>query len=375
MSMCSMCHTVNFCFCIKDKAYYMSKYIERKIGPSLTSKLLSNIDRNVVSELKVGKDYTYSMLTDSHLEVINKELVENLFSHIPLNNSCVGFVKKKSYLDLLEPHRYSKKFTRLDISSFFHSISISDVKASLTPYVNPLFLDKEKKISTLEKIIECITYDVPLTSSNTIFRGKKILPMGFSSSPVISNVVFRKIDIQIQKYCIENKIIYTRYADDMLFSSNKELVSQVEFINKIQSLVSQLSLRINERKTITTSGHISLNGYVIDGSSGTIRLSNKKLSRINKITHQLLVRSKSPSSVAKKLYGYSISQYNFKYSYSKEFFEQFCKDQLHNKIAGNRAYLISVLKFNDRYECICPDYLKKSKVMLDRLNEILDNWR
>lgn len=374
MSKCSMCHTVNFCFCIKDKVSCMSKYSEIKISPSLNSKLLANVDHKVVNEIKVGKDYTYSMMTGSNLDVLNRELVADFFSQIPLNNSCVGFVKNKSYLDLLEPHRFSKKFTRLDISSFFHSISLEDVKLSIEPYVKPKFLDKDKKISSIDKIIESISYDVPQTAKNVKFRGKTILPMGFSSSPVISNIVFRKIDVQIHKYCNDNNVIYTRYADDMLFSSNNELIGKSVFVNKIRSLVSQVSLKINERKTITTSGHISLNGYVIDGTSGFIRLSNKKLSKINKITHQLLVRARSPALVAKNLYGYSISKFDFKFGYSQEFFEQYCKDQLHNKIAGNRSYLISVLRFNEQHDCICPEYVAKSKVMLDRLNIILDNW-
>ncbi|MFZ3421466.1 reverse transcriptase domain-containing protein [Vibrio harveyi] len=352
----------------------MSKYSDIKISPSLNSKLLANVDRNVVSEIKVGKDYTYSIMAGSNLDVLNRELASDFFSKIPLNNSRVGFVKNKSYLDLLEPHRFSTKFTRLDISSFFHSISIEDVKLSIEPYVKPKFLDKDKKLFSIDKIIECITYDVPQRSKNVKFVGKTILPMGFSSSPIVSNIVFRKIDIQIHKYCNDNNIIYTRYADDMLFSSNSEIVGQRTFINKIRSLVSQISLKINESKTITTSGHISLNGYVIDGASGTIRLSNKKLSKINKITHQLLIRDRSPAVVAKKLYGYEISKYDFKFGYSQEFFEQYCKDQLHNKIAGNRSYLISVLKFNEQHGCICPEYVVKSKIMLDRLNKILDNW-
>ena len=69
-------------------------------------------------------------------------------------------------------------------------------------------------------------YDIALLSvSHTVsdefedfdLRGNNILPIGFPSSPVISNIIFRKIDILIQKYCENKKIIYTRYADDMLF--------------------------------------------------------------------------------------------------------------------------------------------------------------
>ncbi|WP_205068100.1 hypothetical protein, partial [Photobacterium phosphoreum] len=81
----------------------MSKYNERKISPSLSSKLLSNISYNVVKEVEVGKDYTYSILDKSELKVLNQQLVDELLSKIPLNNACIGFVKSKSYLDLLEP--------------------------------------------------------------------------------------------------------------------------------------------------------------------------------------------------------------------------------------------------------------------------------
>lgn len=352
----------------------MSKYNERKISPSLSSKLLSNIDYNVIKEVKIGKDYTYSILNTSDLKVLNLQLVEEVLSQIPLNNSCVGFVKNKSYLDLLEPHRFSRYFTRLDISSFFHSISPDIVRSALSPYIQPKFLDKEKKILTLDKVMQSITYKVPNGSKNTKLVGKEILPMGYPSSPVVSNIVFRKIDIQIQKFCLDNDIIYTRYADDMLFSSSKNLISKTVFFEKIKSFLSQLSLNLNEKKTITTQSHISLNGYVIDGDSNFIRLSNSKLSKVNKLTHQIMTKKLTVIQVAKNLYGYDISSFDFKYGVSPVFFEQYCKDQIFNKLTGNRSYLISLIKYDDKHHCVCPDYVTKSKKVLKRLDDIIQSW-
>ena len=61
------------------------------------------------------------------------------------------------------------------------------------------------KYSPYEIAFMALTHRVSKNSSNKELINKDLLPIGFSSSPVISNILFRKIDILIQKYC-ENKI-------------------------------------------------------------------------------------------------------------------------------------------------------------------------
>ena len=46
------------------------------------------------------------------------------------------------------------------------------------------------------------------------------LSIGAPSSPFISNIVMHHFDDSMSKYCSEKEIIYTRYADDLTFSSN-----------------------------------------------------------------------------------------------------------------------------------------------------------
>ena len=46
------------------------------------------------------------------------------------------------------------------------------------------------------------------------------LPQGTPTSTAIANIVFLPIDNKLIDYCIQKKLTYTRYVDDLVFSSH-----------------------------------------------------------------------------------------------------------------------------------------------------------
>jgi hypothetical protein len=96
---------------------------------------------------------------------------------------------------------------------------VDDVKETISQYIDDEVVNTKHNQKLIDVIIKCITYTIPTKFENKNFHDKTIIPMGFSTSPIISNISFRKIDILIQKLCVKLNITYTRYADDMLFSS------------------------------------------------------------------------------------------------------------------------------------------------------------
>lgn len=62
----------------------------------------------------------------------------------------------------------------------------------------------------------------------------KILVAGFNTSPIIANIVCSKMDKELSAICKDRNINYTRYADDLSFSSedNIELDPLEEIITK-----------------------------------------------------------------------------------------------------------------------------------------------
>jgi len=359
-----------------------------KITKKVFKKFLQNIlaDNNIpsitqtnINEFKIGKSYFYELKDNDNLLAVHRVLNTAFQNGIALNNAAIAFRKNKSYLDLFESHRKNYYFLRLDIKAFFHSIQIDDIKKSFSQNFEDEFIDDDKTQTLIDAFINLVSYKVPDDSPNEDFRGKQILPMGFITSPVVSNIIFRKIDIQIQKFCSERNINYTRYADDMLFSSDKNssYVHSDGFINEISILVSQLKFKLNQHKTLKATHTLSLNGYTIQYSNirkdivggrdekiiNEFRLSNKKINIIKKMIHLIETEKQTPQYILKKLFNYQLSP-----EVPSDKREEYYNHQLMNKLTGYRSYLLSFITFDKKYDCMQAKTTKKYIELIEKLN-------
>src|SRR5690606_37339505 len=80
------------------------------------------------------------------------------------------------------------------------------------------------------------------------YSGK--LPQGAPSSPIISNLICEILDYRLLKISKKYKLDYTRYADDLTFSTNdkKFLDLKTEFYKKLENELIRAGFRINEKK-------------------------------------------------------------------------------------------------------------------------------
>lgn len=324
------------------------------------------------TERQIGKEVCCIIPDSTDHKVINNSLTKIVFSRIPLNNSAYGFVPNRSYLDFLTPHVKNYYFLRLDVKKFFYSIDISLIKK----LVQSLFSqDKEgKKHSPYDVVMEAITHKTSSDFPIAEIRNRQVLPIGYPSSPVISNILFRPIDILIQKYCEGKKITYTRYADDMLFSGNtKRILHGENFETEISILLATIGLKINNKKTIACENTISLNGYVIQNikptvneflsqyyetSIGHIHISNKKTQLICKVIHSLR-KKESPENIMATHFGKTYNKHKFKYTKDYSFYIKYADMQLQNKLKGYRSFLISLIKHNKKNNCISDKNIEK----------------
>lgn len=290
-------------------------------------------------EKKHGVRILWSIDKGSGLYLLQKNLNKNFLLRIPLAMPAIGFVRGRSYQDYLRPHCGKRFHLRLDIQDFFGSISERQVARSLEEFVQD------------QDIIQNICDICMLEGS---------LPQGAVTSPALSNIVFRQIDQRILKYCQsirkvrigaeakEEDIVYTRYADDMMFSSDYfDFGNQLSFYKMVKHILREHGFRINHSKTYMTEGEISLSGFVI----GTdVHLSRKRLREINQILAYFDKRKEITGDA------YEVDRRKIKdgdvlkrlnEERSERGFSRFInKKSCINYLCGYRAFLITFLKDN-----------------------------
>ena len=77
-----------------------------------------------------------------------------------------------------------------------------------------------------------------------------ILPQGSPTSPTITNVLCYKLDQRLTGLSKRFGLTYTRYADDLTFSSNHNIYNKEKFILELKRIIEEDQLlKINPKKT------------------------------------------------------------------------------------------------------------------------------
>ncbi|WP_295179715.1 reverse transcriptase domain-containing protein [uncultured Christiangramia sp.] len=143
-----------------------------------------------------------------------------------------GFLYGRDIRTNAEPHINKNFVLNLDIENFFPSIEFRRIKTVLE--LQPFDLSRSR---------EPIAF---LIANICTLNG--MLPQGSPASPILSNIVTQKLDRRIQRLCFQKKVKYTRYADDLTFSSNRDVFDQ-KLIKKIEKIIKSEKFQLNYNKT------------------------------------------------------------------------------------------------------------------------------
>jgi len=174
-----------------------------------------------------------------------------LLEHLLVNQS-VSFAYRKgaTLLQAVVPHARSRAFYQTDLEQFFGSITSDLIRSTLERSVTPV----SDLTGHLDHILDLLTID-----------GK--LPIGYSTSPILSNACLLGFDERLESISKERQWIYTRYADDIIISANDR--QSIEAASRVieDCLATELrgGFRLNAKKSkFTTIGRkVKLLGLVI----------------------------------------------------------------------------------------------------------------
>lgn len=165
-----------------------------------------------------------------------------------------GFVKGKSIVDNARKHVGKYYVYNSDLKDFFHSFDRNKVKLAFM-FGKFNLKDREKLAYLLASLC---THSFKIDGEI-----KAVLPQGAPTSPTITNIICKRLDKRLSGLAKRFGANYSRYADDLTFSSNNclyansdsgymvlnEFGSYDAFIPEFKRLIGEENLKINEKKT------------------------------------------------------------------------------------------------------------------------------
>ncbi|MBS7806538.1 retron Ec67 family RNA-directed DNA polymerase/endonuclease [Variovorax sp. PCZ-1] len=154
------------------------------------------------------------------------DLLQNCFESADLtspkyksNPVSYGFIRGLSIIDNAQNHRSQRFVFNIDIQDFFGSINFGRVRGF---FIKDRDFSLQPQVATVIAQIACF---------------KNRLPQGSPCSPVISNLVGHILDMHLIKLAARTGCRYSRYADDLTFSTSKrDFPRQVAFYDEEKGL-------------------------------------------------------------------------------------------------------------------------------------------
>ena len=202
-----------------------------------------------------------------------------VFEYFPINERVVySYRKGVNPHEVALPHAHSRAFFQTDIENFFGNIGRVLVKSTIVSHKDRIPVSD--LCSHIERILDFTTIG-------------GILPIGFPSSPPISNACLTPFDDEFENYCLNSDLVYTRYADDIFVSGKcrEDLNAVEEELNRLLACYFDGNMRLNkEKRKLTTIGRkTKILGMVIL-PNGRITIDMKIKKKVEMLLHFFIHR-------------------------------------------------------------------------------------
>jgi len=163
--------------------------------------------------------------SDARLAILQTKFKDQVLNNIPLPPNIHGGVRGKSNITNAVPHKGKKYIFTTDLQDFYPNITSRQiVDAFLKLGYSNHYAHWVAKLTTWQHQV----------------------PQGAPTSGHIANVVFLQTDLKLIALCERHKITYTRYVDDLTFSSPMNFSAQIQ---EILDIVMNAGFHISRRKT------------------------------------------------------------------------------------------------------------------------------
>lgn len=148
--------------------------------------------------------------------------------------AATGFVLEKSIVDNAARHVGKNYVLNIDLKDFFHSFGRNRVKLGFMQEPFNLRGEKERLAFLLASLC---THPFEIDGEK-----KNVLPQGSPTSPALTNILCEKLDRRLNGLANRFGATYTRYADDITFSSMHNIFKDEGFNKELYRIIDEDNL-------------------------------------------------------------------------------------------------------------------------------------
>lgn len=195
--------------------------------------------------------YRLIQTPQSEIKYLQRWILKNILEKQPSHQSCKGFDISTSIKSNAEQHLNKEAILKIDFLRFFDSVNEKQVYRIFKTigYHGNVALAMAKICTIVpdKLIIDSFRKHEKKLKDAVLAHGLGILAQGAPTSPKLSNLFCLSLDNRLTKLAEKNNLSYTRYADDLTFSGELNVLLSVK--KSIYKIVWDEKLFINTGKT------------------------------------------------------------------------------------------------------------------------------
>lgn len=220
------------------------------------------------------------------LKRLQRILLKQLFAPLELHPAAHGFVPGRSTVTNAAPHVGARILVKMDLVDFFPTVHFGRLVG--------LFEHYGCAREAAEILATIVTFRPVLPDGRVAWPS--VLPQGAPTSPVLSNLVCRRMDARLAALATKVGAVYTRYADDLTFSL-REAPSQGlgHFLWWVNQIIGQEGFveNLRKRRVLRPAGQMRVTGVVTNAQLSIPREARR---RFRAVLHDCERRGVSPET-------------------------------------------------------------------------------
>ena len=213
-------------------------------------------------------------------------LLENILAPLPIHPAATAFCAGANVVENANRHMGKALVVRIDLKDFFPSIGFKRVKRQFENF------GYNEGISTMLALLATESPRVELTLDETkryVAVGERALPQGACTSPALTNLLCRRLDARLSGIAQTLGFNYSRYADDLVFSSADAGADVNKLIGLTRRVVADEKFVVNDEKTAVMRPNMRqvVTGLVVNAQdANSPRVSRADLRKFRAFLHR-----------------------------------------------------------------------------------------